>query len=41
MRKKNIKTKNYVDDELKSESESDIDTDTDTDNDIDIEEQIR
>ena len=39
--KKNIKTKNYVDDELKSESESDIDTDTDIDNDIDIEEQIR
>ena len=34
--KENIKTKNYIDKELKSESESDIDTDTDSDNDIDI-----
>ena len=34
--KENIKTKNYIDEELKSESESDIDTDTDSDNDIDI-----
>ena len=37
---KNIKTKNYTDEELKSESESDIDTytdsDSDSDNDIDI-----
>ena len=32
--KENIKTKNYIDEELKSES--DIDTDTNTDNDIDI-----
>ena len=32
----NIKTKNYIDEGLKSESESDIDTDTDSDNDIDI-----
>ena len=36
--KENIKTKNYIDEELKSESESNIDTDTDSDNDIDIEE---
>ena len=35
-RKINIKTKNYIDEELKSESESDIDTDNDNDNDIDI-----
>ena len=34
--KENIKTTNYIDEELKSESESDIDTDTDSDNDIDI-----
>ena len=38
--KENIKTKNYTDEELKSESESDIDTytdsDSDSDNDIDI-----
>ena len=34
--KENIKTKNYTDEELKSESESDIHTDTDSDNDIDI-----
>ena len=34
--KENIKTKNYIDEELKSESESDIDTDNDNDNDIDI-----
>ena len=34
--KENIKTKNYIDEELKSESESDIDTDTNSDNDIDI-----
>ena len=34
--KENIKTKNYIDEKLKSESESDIDTDTDSDNDIDI-----
>ena len=34
--KENIKTKNYIDEGLKSESESDIDTDTDSDNDIDI-----
>ena len=34
--KENIKTKNYIDKELKSESESDIDTDNDSDNDIDI-----
>ena len=32
----NIKTKNCIDEELKSESESDIDTDTDIDNGIDI-----
>ena len=36
--KENIKTKNYIDEELKSESKSefDIDTDTNSDNDIDI-----
>ena len=36
--KENIKTKNYINEELKSESESDIDTDTDSDsyNDIDL-----
>ena len=34
--KENIKTKNYIDQELKSESESDINTNTDNDNDIDI-----
>ena len=34
--KENIKTKNYINEELNSES--DIDTDTNTDNDIDIEE---
>ena len=41
--KENIKTKNYIDQELKSETESDINTDTDNDNDIDIdnEEKIR
>ena len=43
--KENIKTKNYIDGELKSKSESDIDTDTKSDSyndiDIDIEEQIR
>ena len=37
--KENIKTKNYIDQELKSESESDINTDTDNDNDIDIEKE--
>ena len=40
--KENIKTKNYINEELKSESESDIDTDTDSDSyndtDLDIEE---
>ena len=30
--KENIKNKNYIDEELKSESESDIDTDTNSDN---------
>ena len=34
--KENIKTKNYIDEELKSEPEFDIDTDSDSDNDIDI-----
>ena len=34
--KENIKTKNYIDEELKSESEFDIDTDTNSDNDIEI-----
>ena len=34
--KENIKTKNYTDEELKSESESDIDTNSDNDIDIDI-----
>ena len=36
--KENIKTKNYIDEELKSESKSefDIDTDTNSDNNIDI-----
>ena len=34
--KENIKTKNSIDEELKSESKSDIDTDTNSDNDIDI-----
>ena len=36
--KENEKTKNYIDEELKSESELefDIDTDTNSDNDIDI-----
>ena len=39
----NIKTKSYIDEELKSESESDIDTDANSDNDIDVdnEEQLR
>ena len=32
--KENLKTKDYIDEELKSESESDVDSD----NDIDIEE---
>ena len=31
--KENIKTKNYIDEELKSESDTDSDTDTDTDTD--------
>ena len=30
--KENIKTKNYIEEELKSETESDIDTDTNSDN---------
>ena len=34
--RENIKNKNYIDEELKSDSESDIDTDTDSHNDIDI-----
>ena len=34
--KENIKTKNYIDEELKSESEFDIDTGTNSDNDIEI-----
>ena len=37
--KENIKTDNYIDEELKSESESDSDSDIDID--IDIEEKIR
>ena len=37
--KENIKTDNYIDEELKSESESE--SDSDSDNDIDIEEYIR
>ena len=32
MQKKIIKTKNYIDKELKSESDTGTDTDTDTDN---------
>ena len=38
--KENIETKNYVDDELKSESDSDNDSDNDSDSDIDNEEYI-
>ena len=34
--KENIKTKNYIDDELKSESDSDSDSDSDNDIIIDI-----
>ena len=33
-----IKTKNYIDEELKSESDTDSDSDSDNDIDIDIEE---
>ena len=33
-----IKTKNYIDKELKSESDTDSDSDNDSDNDINIEE---
>ena len=36
--KENIKTKNYIDNELKSESDSDSDSDNDIDIDIDNEE---
>ena len=36
--KENIKTDNYIDEELKSESESESDTDSDNDIDINIEE---
>ena len=36
--KENIKTKNYIDKELKSESDTDSDSDNDSDNDINIEE---
>ena len=36
--KENIKTDDYIDEELKSESESDSDSDSDNDIDIDIEE---
>ena len=32
--KENIKTKNYIDDELKSVSDSDSDSESDSDNDI-------
>ena len=39
--KENIKTRNYVDEELKSESDIDTNTNTDNDVDIDIEEYIR
>ena len=34
--KEKIKTKNYIDEELKSESDSDSDSDSDYDIDIDI-----
>ena len=34
--KENMKTKNYTDEELKSESDSNSDSDSDSDNDIDI-----
>ena len=36
-----IKTKNYIDEELKSESDTDSDSDIDSNIDIDNEEQIR
>ena len=36
--KENIKTKNYIDEELKSKSESESEPDTNSNNDIDIEE---
>ena len=36
--KENIKTKNYIDEELKSESDTDNDNDTDNDTDTDNEE---
>ena len=36
--KENVKTKNYINNELKSESDSDNDSDSDSDSDIDNEE---